>query len=143
MRVVVVSVELSFLTRKLSLYLFYPSYKINMADSKHSVRKYLYSLSDKTDPIGKNDIEVYSVLKVTPNIDSTEASKRQDVTSVKSIEGDNGQECIETSKNQDSKSDKSPTKCIINIGEFLEGARSYVYLVVEGRLLEDPRIEEN
>lgn len=96
------------MTRNLSFYLSYPSYKIYIADSKHVVRKYLYALSGKTDPLGKNDIEVYSVLKVTPNINSTEASKGQDLTSVKSMEANNGQGCIETSKSQDSKSDKSP-----------------------------------
>lgn len=33
---------------------------------------------------------------------------------------------------------KSPPKCIINIAEFLERAKSYVHIVVTG-LLEDPQ----
>lgn len=33
---------------------------------------------------------------------------------------------------------KSPLKCIIDITEFLERAKSYAHLVVEGGLLEDP-----
>ncbi len=33
----------------------------------------------------------------------------------------------------------SPPKCIINLAEFLERAKSYAHLVVDGGLLEDPQ----
>lgn len=81
-----------------------------MADKCHFVWKPFFGSSSKTDPLDKNHIVVYPLLK---------ESKKSDI-----MEDNNGQ--------------TSDTKRgIINFAGFLEPDKSYAHIIIEGGLFQD------
>lgn len=135
-------------------------------DLKRFVKKHLFviknPLPDKDDteeyPV-LPDTSQNKDLEITPqksmkanNGKSTKNMEANNGKSTKSMEVKNGHNEISMEANSASKNDKNmenseagespscwkyPPSCIINVAEFLERAKSYTHLVVEGGLLED------
>lgn len=87
---------IKFITRKIITLLSVRVLEILMVVSRQLFRKHLFSLSVKTDPPDKNNIEKGSMLKCTPESNSMEA--------------DNGQDNMKDNKIQHLKSDNAETR---------------------------------